>query len=278
MSNPSTHPSRPDVLLIHGTWCNGENWGAFETALQTRGFNVHAPTLRHHGNPRTSPVWANAQRVGKTSLMDYVDDLIELIDSMATPPIIVGHSVGALIAQMVAARRPNNGAILLGPAPVAGMYRVSLSQILLWGRYLPQWLTGRPMYPVAWGPWVRWICNSLPPETQESYYATLCAESGTAYREMIFWMLDSRRTTRVDPEAITSPVLVIAGSEDKCTIPASCRATARRYRDRGTYVELKGSDHMMTVDPYLPQTLAAIDDWLETNCLVPHQVATEASA
>lgn len=268
--------SNHNVLLIHGTWCNGGNWGDFAVELERRGFTVHAPTLRHHGAPGDADIWANAQKVAKVGLLDYVADLAELTATMDSPPIIVGHSVGALLAQMLAARVPNKGVILLGPAPTAGMFGAYPTMIRLWGRFLPQWLTGKPMYPVSKKAWDKYICNTLPSEFGDPYYATLCAESGTAYREMSLWFLDPRRTARVDFDAVNAPVLVVTGSEDKCTVPRIGRVTARKYGDRGTYVELDGSDHMMTVGAYLPETLAAIDDWLVRHDLAPSRQPKDA--
>ena len=266
------------ILLIHGTWCNGGNWGDFATELEDRRFTVHAPSLRHHGPPSESDVWANAQQVAKVGLLDYVSDLAALTRTLDGPPIIVGHSVGALLSQLLAARVPNKGQILLAPAPAWGMFNMFPSMFWLWGRYIPQWLAGRPMFPCSWSLWENFICNALPRDLQEEYYATLCAESGTAYRQMAMWWMDPKRTARVDYRAITSPVLIVGGSEDKCTVPTTCRQTARKYGARGTYVELEGSDHMMTVGPYLPQTLAEIDRWLTHHDLAPRPLAAAAAA
>jgi pimeloyl-ACP methyl ester carboxylesterase len=261
--------SEHHILLIHGTWCNGNNWGDFATEMERRGFTVHAPTLRHHGPPNEADIWGNAQKVTKVGLLDYVADLAELVNSMDSPPIIVGHSVGALLAQLLAARRPNKGVILLGTAPAPGMFAFYPSMVQLWMRYLPQWLSRTPMYPVSWKPWAESICNAQSRELQESYYATLCAESGTAYFEMALWFLDRKRAARVDYDAIRTPVLSITGSQDKCTVPRIGRVTATKYGQRGNYVELEGSDHMMTCGPYLSQTIAAVDDWLTNNGLYP---------
>lgn len=256
--------TKQDVLLIHGTWCNGGNWGDFATEMTERGFRVHAPSYRHHGSPRDVGVWANAQEIAKLGLHDYVADLEALVRDMETPPIIIGHSLGALVAQLLGARVKNRGLVLLGPAPTAGMWFFSPSMLTLWARYLPHWVAGKPMYPVSKKAWDKYVCNTLPSEFGDPYYDSLCAESGTAYREMVLWFLDPKRRARVDFAAVDAPVLVITGSQDKCTIPRIGRITARRYRDQGTYVELDGSDHMMTVGPYLPATLAAIDGWIES--------------
>ncbi len=246
--------------------------------LERRGFTVHAPTLRHHGHPREIDVWAEAQKVARLGLLDYVADLAELTAQMDSPPIVVGHSVGALLAQLLAARVPTKGQVLLGPAPAWGMWNAYPKMARIWMRYLPQWLAGKPMYPCSWETWVNHVCNSLPANITESYYSTLCAESGTAYRQMALWPLDPKRSAKVDYEAITSPVLVVAGSADEVTVPMTCRRTAEKYGDRGTYVELDGSDHMMTVGPYLEQTLAAIDVWLSEHDLAPNLAAASSAS
>ncbi len=207
--------------------------------------------------------------MAKLGLLDYVADLAALVDSLDSPPIVVGHSVGALLAQLLGARRQTKGLVLLGPAPTAGMFSLYPSAVRLWARYLPQWLMSKPMYPVSWGPWQKLICNAQPEEIATSYYATLCAESGTAYREMVLWFLDPKQASRMDHAAVKAPVLVVGGSEDKCTPPGMCRATAKNYGKSASYVELKGSDHMMTVGRFMPSTLAAIDEWAGKHDLLP---------
>jgi pimeloyl-ACP methyl ester carboxylesterase len=86
---------------------------------------------------------------------------------------------------------------------------------------------------------------------------------------MALWFLDRQRAARVDYDAIRSPVLSITGSQDKCTVPRIGRVTAQKYGQRGTYVELEGSDHMMIGGPHLSNTLAAVDVWLTDNGLHP---------
>lgn len=256
------------ILLIHGTWCNGENWGSFADELKNRGYTVHTPTLRHHGAP-SGDTWMNAQKVAKIGLLDYVADLIELVDTMDSPPLIVGHSLGALLAQLVAERRPNAGVILLAPAPTSGIFALYPRSAFLWLRFLPQWLMRKPMYPCSWEIWESMICNTQSREIQESYYSTLCAESGTCYFQMVLWYLDPKKSARVNFDVITSPVLVVTGSEDKCADPRIARTTARRYKHQSTYVELKGSDHMLVFGRYMSETLAAIDLWLANNNIAP---------
>lgn len=253
--------ARQDVLLIHGTWGHGKEWDAFGAELAERGFRVHAPSIPGHGHAKEIDIWAAADRVGKLGLLDYVNALCDVVKSMQTPPIIFGHSLGGLLAQLVAARVPHRGVVLLGPAPAAGVFAFYPSMLMLWTGFLPQWIMGRPMFPVAKKRWDKYVCNAVGRQFSDEFYANLCAESGWAYREMVLWPFDRKGASRVDFDKITGQVLVIAGAKDRCCVPAMCKATARRYKGRADYVELPGSDHMMIDGPNMPATLAAFDKW-----------------
>jgi pimeloyl-ACP methyl ester carboxylesterase len=156
---------------------------------------------------------------------------------------------------------------LLSTAPAWGFQNLDPKPALLWARYLPQWIAGRPMYPVSKKIWDKYVCNETPRDISDQFYDTLCAESGTAYRQMVLWYLDRKRQAKVDYRSSTTPVLVIVGANDRCTVPRINRITAHRYGDRATYVEIPNADHMITVGAAKPLTFNAIDEWIERNNL-----------
>jgi pimeloyl-ACP methyl ester carboxylesterase len=256
-----------DILLIHGTWGHGGEWDEWVDLLTPQGFRVHAPSYRHHGRPGDVGIWTNSDKIAKLRLQDYVDDFVALVETMDTPPIIVGHSLGGLLAQLVAARVPHAGVVLLATAPAAGVFNFYPSSILLWGGYIPTWVRGRPMFPIGKRRWDRYVCNTTSQELGDAFRDGLCAESGTAYRQMVFWYFDRSKGSRVDFDAVTGPVLSIAGAEDKCTPPGMCRQTSGRYGSRGTYVEFEGSDHMMIAGTFRDRTISTMVDWIDANDL-----------
>ena len=80
------------VVLIDGTWCRGDSWGPTRAAFEERGYTVHTPTLRHH----ELPLREGAMKVAPLSMRDYTDDLVALVDSLDSPPLLVGLSLGGL--------------------------------------------------------------------------------------------------------------------------------------------------------------------------------------
>lgn len=81
-----------DIILIHGTWCDGSVWGEFATELEKLGLRVHTPSLRYHDLPYKEV----EEKVAKVSLNDYVEDIVELVESLDEPPIVLGHSLGGI--------------------------------------------------------------------------------------------------------------------------------------------------------------------------------------
>ena len=87
------------VVLIHGAWGRGELWASARAAFTERGYKAHTPTLRHH----ELPLHEGAMKIASLSLRDYTDDLVRFVNSLDRPPLLIGHSMGWLLAQLVAA-------------------------------------------------------------------------------------------------------------------------------------------------------------------------------
>ena len=109
------------ILMIHGMTCKGRHWRNYDRYFTAAGYTCLTPTLRFHDiDPGAGP----DRRLGTTSLADYAEDLGHIVTTLSEPPIIMGHSMGALLAQMLAARGMGKALVLLNPAPPAGIWAV----------------------------------------------------------------------------------------------------------------------------------------------------------
>src|ERR1700722_14667823 len=106
------------VVLIHGSWSRGEQLAPARAAFEERGYTAHTPTLRHHELPSHE----GAMKIASLSLRDYTDDLVAFVNSLDSPPLLVGHSMGGLLAQLVAARPRHAGLVAACPGSAAGIY------------------------------------------------------------------------------------------------------------------------------------------------------------
>ena len=106
------------VVLIHGAWSRGEQLAPVRAAFEERGYTAHTPTWRYH----ELPLHEGAMKVASLSLRDYTDDLVAFVSSLDSPPLLIGHSMGGLVAQLVAARTRQAGVVAACPGPAAGIF------------------------------------------------------------------------------------------------------------------------------------------------------------
>ncbi|WP_338889401.1 alpha/beta hydrolase [Rhodococcus sovatensis] len=248
-----------NVLLIHGTWCNGDSWAPARAQFESRGMTVHTPTLRHH----ELPLLEGSPFIAGLSLTDYVDDLVALTGTFDTPPLIAGLSMGGLIAQLVAARVENVGLIAAAPAPAAGIFNLYPSMLrLFYGHFLQLRPRAKPLYP-TWERFYWGAAGNMSERDARVMFETLVTESGRAYFEMGFPWLDRQHAARVDFDRVNTPVLTVSGTRDRIVAPRVARVTASKYAN-GTFVSIPGADHMVFDGTALPVTMRAVDKWLET--------------
>jgi pimeloyl-ACP methyl ester carboxylesterase len=218
-------------------------------------------------------------KIAPLSMRDYTDDLVALVDSLDSPPLIVGLSLGGLLAQLVAARTRNAGVVAACPIPAAGFISSSSGVIaaisnpttlrgnlsVVGRHYLQPRPWAKPLYPPTWERFRRWIANAQTEETAREFFADFVCESGRAYCEILFPYLDRGNAITVNFAAVTAPVLAIRGECDRLLIsPQVAPWTAARYH-RGTYVEIPRADHLVFFGEALPVTMGHIDDWIARN-------------
>ena len=104
---------KPPILLIHGMWSTPGTFDRLRLVLEEAGHRTHAPALLFHDRPACLPP---APALGELSITAYVDHLVAEAGKLGAPPVILGHSMGCVLAQMVAMRIPHAGRILLAPA------------------------------------------------------------------------------------------------------------------------------------------------------------------
>lgn len=98
------------VLLVHGSFSHHQHFGNYLTFLATEGFDAYAVSLR--GRLGVAP-----ERTRRLRFRHYFDDLVRIVGELPAGPILIGHSLGALLALKVAELGRCRAVVLLNPAP-----------------------------------------------------------------------------------------------------------------------------------------------------------------
>jgi pimeloyl-ACP methyl ester carboxylesterase len=248
---------RPPIVMLHGGFCGPWVFEHFRVPFEKRGFDVHTPALRHHGEGGRPP-----RALGRTGLRDYVRDLEAFIAPLARP-VLVGHSMGGLLAQMLAARGKASALVLLAPSPPWGVLPSTMFELasahtlLLSGDFWNQKL--KPEYWIA----AANALDHLPPTERKRVFARFVPESGRATFEIMHWGFDLQRAGEVRARDVTCPVFCLVGAHDRINPPATVRRIAERYKGRAIFEELPMHSHWLVGEPGWEKIAARIIAWLE---------------
>jgi pimeloyl-ACP methyl ester carboxylesterase len=244
---------RPPVLMVHGIMGGAWYFARWMTLLASRGYPAYALNLRgHHGSRPVADF-------GRVSVMDYVHDAADAARAIRdrhpeVAPILLGHSMGALVMQKLAERIETPALVLASAVPPRG--------ILLWSwpllrreiKHVPEMLTSRAITP-------------SPDDTYAVFFNRLSVEEARSFEPR--WVPASGRVGRdislgriaVDAARIRCPVLVVAGADDVAIPPRIQRRVARKYD--ADFRVFPGNAHFLVWEPGWDRVASAIADWLD---------------
>lgn len=225
-------PAGRPLVLLHALGLDHTMWNAV-VPLLPQGLRIVRPDMRGHG--------ASPLPEGTAGMGALVRDVERLMDALGLrDAVVVGSSIGGMIAQGLATKRPDlvRGLVLANTAVKIGTTAIWKERIeavreggiaAISGATLARWFPRKSRN----GPAALRIAGVLATTPAEGWVACASAIAGA----------DLYTTTA----ALELPVLVIAGSEDGSTPPDLVRETAGLIR--GARFELiRGAGHLPAVD------------------------------
>jgi pimeloyl-ACP methyl ester carboxylesterase len=249
--------ARP-IVLIHGMWCTGANFDRLIEGLKPRGHACHALTLPAH------EVCVAHPEVGSKSLREYLAFLEDAVKrlNLAEAPILVGHSMGGLLAQQLVARVQPFALVLLTPAWPAGILGLRWDNLLAFLRIVARWAWWRRPQKLSFHRAVVSAFNGVPRDRHVKLYDNMVEDSGRAAFEIALWMLDGARASRVDAAAIRCPVYVVSCGEDRLTPAPVVRKVAARYA-QASLRHYPHRGHWVLDDVDTDEMAAEIANWIQ---------------
>ncbi len=249
-----------NIVMIHGMCCGSWVWDNYKHFFEDKGYTCDTPVLRYHD---ILPIDKPDPALGTTSLLDYAQDLEEYIGKLEDKPLLMGHSMGGLISQILGARGLASGIILLTPASPSGIYALKYSVIKSFWSILTQWGFWRKTHRFSFKAVVYAMMHLLPEKDQKVIYDKLVYESGKVAAEIGFWYLDANGAARVDESKVTCPVLVISGAEDRITPASVVQKVADKYKAVSTYKGFENHAHWVIGEDGWEEIAAFISDWID---------------
>jgi len=202
---------RPPLICVHGgchaSWC----WHEHAAVYAAAGYEVHALNWRGRGG--SEPI--DDDVLVKMSIADVVFDIDTVARCFGIPPVIVGHSMGGLAAQLYASAHEVSALVLLAPCVPSNVGAVPIELPI--GDMNVPW--GPPPPDVA----RQMFFQGLDDIQAERFNALLVPESPLRVYEATRWSL------AVDATKLAAPILIVSGALDRSSPPETGAALAALY-------------------------------------------------
>nr|AEI30285.1 hydrolase alpha/beta hydrolase fold family [uncultured microorganism] len=250
------------IIFIHGMACGAWSWDGYKDFFEKKGYKCIVPDLRYHNS---GPLAEPDPRLGTTGILDFADDLEKEIKSLKEIPILIGHSMGGLLAQTLAGRGLASAAVLLCPAPPRGIIGMRWSVIQVFLNIVTKWGWWKKPFRFSFDRIRRTALPSTPVDDLKKAFGKMVSESGQALFEISCYFLDSKRATEVNAENIKCPMLIISGKQDKIMPASVVRNIAKKYSAKADYLELDNHSHWIIGETGWQDVAQKINEWLN-NC------------
>jgi len=251
--NGTPEPTAPDtIVLVHGFWVTPISWERWVERYEAKGYRVLTPTypgfeggveaLRED----TSPIEA-------LTFPAIIEHIGGLIDELEDPPIIMGHSAGGVLTQILLDHGYGAAGVAIDSVPAEGVRVTPVSQI-------------RSLFPILKNPANRHKAVGFTPEQWHYAFANNLSreESDAAYERYhipasgrLVWVGAAANFTPGHQEAYVDfrnedrpPLLFIGGSEDNIMPPSVNQSNVKHYRYAKSptdYKEFEGRSHYSVI-------------------------------
>jgi len=228
ISKYPAHEQHPTPLLfIHGTLHTAACWEVhFLNYFAQHGYAAHAVNLRGHGKSE------GREKLRWTRIADFVEDVANAVQRLASPPILIGHSMGGFIIQKYLENHDALAAVLLSSPSPAGLLPTAIRT----ARRQP-WAFAKVNLTMSLLPYIAtpelvgeaFFSTDLPKELLMEYWKQTQDDSFRAFLDMV--ALDLPK-----PEKVKTPLLVLGAARDSMIGPREIEATARAYHTQAEII------------------------------------------
>ncbi len=250
------------IVFIHGMFQNPKSWNKWISYFEAKGYKCLAPAWPYHEGEPAELRKNIPQGLGDLRLQTIIDQYETLIKGLPAKPIVIGHSVGGLIVQVLL----NKGLIEQGVAisSVAPNDMLTLNiDFLKNAMSIANPLKGDEPYLMTAEGFHASFANTISQEESDRAYADFAThDSRNVFRDCM------KKAGHVDLNKPHAPLLFIAGSQDQIVPPELNAKNADAYTDEKSTTEIKefsGRGHYICGQPDWEEVADYVSDWIEDN-------------
>src|SRR5579871_6161914 len=120
--------SKRTIVFIHGLWIHSSAWQPWMDFFQQHGYATLNPAWPGDGDT-VEASRANPEAIANRGVSEVADSYVKVIATLDQPPIVIGHSFGGLLTQIILGRGIAAAGVAIDPAPMKGVWQLPFSAL-----------------------------------------------------------------------------------------------------------------------------------------------------
>jgi non-heme chloroperoxidase len=243
---------RQAVVFVHGLWLLPSSWDRWAALFEQAGFTALTPGWPD--DPDTvAEANASPEVMAHKSVGQVADHFDAIIRDLSKKPVIIGHSFGGLLAQILAGRGLSRVTVAIDPAPFRGVLPLPFSSLKSAWPVLRNPANRNRAIPLTFEQFRFGFANAVSEvEAHELYRTYAVPASGVPLFQAAAANLNPWTEAKVDTETPDrGPLLIISGEKDN-TVPWSIANASfkQQKQNKGVteIVEITNRGHALTID------------------------------
>ena len=240
------------VVFIHGLWLLPSSWEPWAEVFEAAGY---AAVLGGWPDDPETADEANAHPdvLAHKTVGQVADHFAELIGGLDAKPVVIGHSFGGLLAQILAGRGLAAATVAISPAPFRGVLPLPISALKSAFPVLGNPANYKRAVPLTYEQFRNAFANAVRADEAQALYDEFAVPaSGTPLFQAATANLNPWTEAKVDHDnPDRGPLLIVSGSQDHTVPWAIANASFKRQHDNAGITEIvsvEGRGHALTID------------------------------
>jgi pimeloyl-ACP methyl ester carboxylesterase len=241
------------VVFIHGLWVLPSSWANWVEFFEQNGYAALTPDWPD--DPETvEQARANPDVLAKKTLKQVGDHTAEVIGGLQKKPVVMGHSTGGLLAQIIADRGLSAATVAIDPGPFRGVLPLPIAALRSASPVLRNPLNRSKAVTLTFEQFQYGWVNAIDDEDEQRrlYDTYHVAAPGVALMQMANANLNPWSEAKIDTKNPNrGPLLIIDGEKDHTVPWAIANAAYKRQKHNQAVTEIKqipNRGHSLTID------------------------------
>lgn len=260
--------SSKTILLIHGLWVTPRFWEKFQSHYEAQGYRVLAPAWPGiHGE--VEDMQRDPSSFNNIGIEQVLEHYTQIIQALPEPPIIIGHSYGGLITQILIDRGLGAAGVAIDSVPPKGIVILPVSTLEALTPALANPFKVGGTYQFPFKRWWRVFANSLSEEEARAAYSryAIAAPERAIFQAALSNVTPGSNAAINFSNSERAPLLIVGGEKD-VIMPASLnRKNFRKYRRSSAvteYKEFPGRSHFIIGEKGWEEVADYAANWAES--------------